>query len=81
MHLAGHWSAVGEQLHCALLVLYIIITLTGIIIIIFPFHLSPIKLSLAQHINCIFAPHSLPHPTGWGEGQTSSCVVLSYLPG
>ena len=69
--LTGHWSASGEQLHCASLVLYIQILL----LLLLPFYycyyhyyclpFCPIKLFLSQPTTFTFFLHnSLPYPTG-----------------
>lgn len=73
--LAGHWSVGGKQLHCASLVLHILIII--IIIMIIPPSFSVLE-------NCL-NPRVLPFfpytpPCHWGE-WANGCEVFSCLPG
>lgn len=84
MHLAGHWSAVVSNcivhhLFCTLLLL-----LLSLLLLLLLFSLPVLSYETffsSTHKLYFFPPHSLPHPTGWWEDQTRSCVVFSYLPG
>lgn len=60
---ARHWSAGGEKLYCASLV---------IISIVITFYLiSVIELFLSQPTNVTFLPSFSPHPTRVGDAERS----------